>query len=112
MTLTIEVPEKIVERAKELGVPVSTLVAETLEVAAAVEDRRPPPMLGTARLHTIPAFSGPAVFTKAEREEIDEFRRIAKEHVDRVTRTPEAARQELIDAGIYQEDGQFTEHYR
>jgi hypothetical protein len=57
-------------------------------------------------------FSGSTVFTKSERDEIENFRRIADEHVARVTRTPEAARQELIDAGIYQPDGQLTEHYR
>ena len=112
MTLTIDIPEKIVERAKEFGVPVSTLVSQTLEVAAAEEDHRPPPMLGTAQPHRIPEFSGPTIFTKAEPEEIERFHRIADAHAQRVTRTPEAALQELVDAGFCHPDGQLTEHYR
>ena len=111
MTLTIDVPEKIVQRAEELGVPVSTLVAETLD-ALAEEDHRNPPMIDFSRPHRVPQFSGPTVFTKAERDEIENFRRIADEHIARVTRTPEAALQDLVDAGICQTDGQLTEHYR
>ena len=112
MTLTIEIPEKIVERAKELGVPVNTLVSQTLDALAADDDHRPPPMIDFSRPHRVPPFSGPTIFTKAERDEIEKFRRIADEHVARVTRTPEAALQELVDAGICQPDGQLTEHYR
>ena len=111
MTLTIDIPEKIVARAKELGVPVNTLVSQTLD-ALADEDHRPPPMLGSARPHRVPAFSGPTIFTKAERDEIENFRRIADAHMARVTKTPETALQELVDAGICHPDGQLTEHYR
>jgi len=112
MTLTIEIPAKVVERAAELGVPVSKLVADTLDVFAQGEGLRPPPMIDFSRPRRVPQFSGEPTFTRVERAEFEKFRRIADEHVERVTRTPEAARQELIDAGIYQSDGQLTEHYR
>ena len=112
MTLTIDIPEKIVERARELGVPVNTLVSQTLDALATDDDHRPPPMLGSARPHRVPPFSGETVFTKAERDHLAEFRRIADAHMARVTSTPEAALQELVDAGICYPDGQLTEHYR
>jgi hypothetical protein len=112
MTLTIDIPEKVVERAKELGVPVNTLVLQTLDALAADEDHRPPPMIDFSRPHRVPPFSGETVFTKAERDEIAEFRRLADAHMARVTRTPETALQELVDAGICYPDGQLTEHYR
>jgi hypothetical protein len=43
--LTIDISEKMVERAKESGVPVRTLVSQTLDALAANADRCRPPQL-------------------------------------------------------------------
>jgi hypothetical protein len=112
MTLTIDIPEKIVERANELDLPVSTLVSQVLDAAAAEDDRRRPPMINASRAHRIPEFSGPTMSTKAERAEIAEIEKRNAEYSARVMKTPETALQELVEAGICQPDGQLTEHYR
>jgi hypothetical protein len=112
MTLTIDIPEKVVERAKELGVPVSTLVSETLDALAVEDDHRRPPMINASKAHRVPEFSRPTVFTRAERVELAEMEKRNAEYSARVMKTPATALQELVDAGICQPDGQLTEYYR
>ena len=52
------------------------------------------------------------LLTKEDRAELKAFAEAAKNHVDKVTRTREAAIQELIDAGIYGKNGKLTKRYR
>ncbi len=58
---------------------------------------------------------GPGVtilLTKADRNKLASFRSASKKHVALVTKTAAAARQELIDAGIYTRSGKLKKQYR
>jgi hypothetical protein len=60
----------------------------------------------------VPQFVSVTYMSKADREYLADVEKMMKEHVDAVTKTPEMAFQELVDAGIYQADGQLAEQYR
>jgi hypothetical protein len=50
--------------------------------------------------------------SRSDREYLAEIEKTFREHVDAVTKTPEMAFQELVDAGIYQPDGELAVQYR
>jgi hypothetical protein len=52
------------------------------------------------------------LLSKEDRAYLRAFRQAARRHVKKVTRTPEAAMQELIDAGIYTPGGKLRKQYR
>jgi hypothetical protein len=52
------------------------------------------------------------LLTKADRSYLSAFRKSSQKHVNRVTKTPAKALQELIDAGIYSKDGKLDKRYR
>lgn len=52
------------------------------------------------------------LLSKDDRAYLENFRRYSKRHVDKVTRTPELAMQELVDAGIYEKNGKLSKQYR
>ena len=43
---------------------------------------------------------------------IEDFRKSSQAHVDLVSKTPQSAFQELVDAGIYDSNGDLNERYR
>lgn len=53
-----------------------------------------------------------SLLSKEDRVFLADFRKAAKNHVDRVVRTRETAMKELIDAGIYGKNGKLTKRYR
>jgi hypothetical protein len=52
------------------------------------------------------------LLSKDDRAYLSAFEKAAQRHVDKVTRTPEAAMQELIDAGIYGTNRKLKKQYR
>ena len=52
------------------------------------------------------------LLTKDDRAYLRAFKQAARRHVTKVTRSPEAAMQELVDAGIYTASGKLRKHYR
>ncbi len=52
------------------------------------------------------------LYTREDRAFIADFEKSSKAHVAKVTRTRESARQELVDAGIYNADGTLHKNYR
>lgn len=52
------------------------------------------------------------LLSKDDRAFLRAFERAARRHVKKVTRSPEAAMQELIDAGIYTPGGKLRKQYR
>lgn len=57
-------------------------------------------------------FATKTLLSRADRAYLAEMRKAFKLHVDKVTRTPESALQELVDAGICQPDGKLSKQYR
>jgi hypothetical protein len=56
--------------------------------------------------------SSPTLLTKEDRAYLRSFKQAARRHVKKVTRSPAAAIQELIDAGIYTPGGKLRKQYR
>jgi hypothetical protein len=112
MTVTIDIPEKIVDRAAELGVPVATLLSQTFDALLPSEPARSSPMINFARQMRVTNSGSITLTSRADRAYLAKIRKDFTEHVDRVTKTAEAALQDLVDAGICQPDGQLSEHYR
>ncbi len=54
----------------------------------------------------------PTLLSKEDRAYLRAFKLAARRHVKKVTRSPEAAMQELIDAGIYTRGGKLRKQYR
>ena len=52
------------------------------------------------------------LYTEEDKAMIESFRETSQAHVDSVSKTPQAAFQELVDAGIYDSNGELSEKYR
>ena len=52
------------------------------------------------------------LLSKTDRASLTAFRKSSQAHVKRVTKTPAAALQELVDAGIYDRSGKLRKQYR
>jgi hypothetical protein len=59
----------------------------------------------------VPPFASMTYMSGADREYLAAVEKQLQERFDRVTKAPELAFQELVDAGIYQPDGQMAKQY-
>jgi len=69
-------------------------------------------MIDVSKAMRVKKFASKTLLSRDDRAYLARIRRMTKLHVDRVTKTPELAFQELVDAGIYQPDGQLCKQYR